>query len=181
MYLFAILFLPGTFIHEISHFLAALFLLVPVGKLKLIPEFKEDGEGIDLGSVSIAKTDPLRRFLIGVAPFTFGIFLIFAILFLITTDRFVTSWWGNVLAGILIFETANSMFVSKKDLDGAAILLIFIVIAIGFLYVWDVKVLVNPADLALCKSVTEILKKASIFFLVPIFIDTVVLLTLKRI
>ena len=57
MYIFAILFLPGTFIHEISHFLAALFLLVPVGEFELIPKFKEGGGGVDLGSVAIAKTD----------------------------------------------------------------------------------------------------------------------------
>src|SRR3989344_5460758 len=80
MYLFAILFLPGTFIHEISHFLAALFLLVPVGNLELIPKFKEEGGGVDLGSVAIGKTDPIRRFLIGVAPFVFGLFIIFVLL-----------------------------------------------------------------------------------------------------
>ena len=91
MYLFAILFLPGTFIHEISHFLAALFLLVPVGKLELIPRFKEEGGGVDLGSVAIAKTDPVRRFLIGIAPVVFGLSIIFILLYLVTMISSVCS------------------------------------------------------------------------------------------
>ena len=37
-WLMAILFLPGTLIHELAHFLMATVLLVPVGKLELMPE-----------------------------------------------------------------------------------------------------------------------------------------------
>ena len=66
MYVLAILFLPGTFIHEVAHFLTALVLLVPVGQPEFLPEAIE-GNKIKLGSVPIAKTDPLRRFLIGIA------------------------------------------------------------------------------------------------------------------
>src|SRR3989344_2067310 len=180
MYIFAILFLPGTFIHEISHFLAALFLLVPVGEFELIPKFKEGGGGVDLGSVAIAKTDPVRRFLIGVAPFVFGILIIFTILFLISGDRFIAAWWGNILAGILIFEVANSMFASKKDLEGALILVIFILFVIAFLYILGIRIPINLTDFTISSSTLEIIKNANIFLLVPIMIDTVVLLLFEK-
>src|SRR3990172_2227398 len=103
MYLFAVVYLPGTFIHEISHFLAALFLLVPVGELHLIPRFKEEGGGMDLGSVAIAKTDPIRRFLIGVAPFMFGILIIFSLLYFVLMNRIISTVWEYALVGIVIF------------------------------------------------------------------------------
>ena len=64
------IFLPGTFIHEISHLLAALFLLVPVGRINLLAEAEE--EGIKLGSVQIGKTDFIRASIIGLAPLLVG-------------------------------------------------------------------------------------------------------------
>src|SRR3989344_6551826 len=179
MYLFAIVYLPGTFIHEISHFLAALFLLVPVGELELLPKFKEEGGGVDLGSVGIGKTDPVRRFLIGVAPFIFGILIIFTILYLILTDRFSDVWWGNILAGILIFEVANSMFASKKDMEGALVLFLFSLFVIAFLFVLGIRIPVNLTDLSFSESAIELLKNANVFFLAPIVIDALVLFVLK--
>jgi len=177
LWLFALLFLPGTFIHEISHFLAALFLLVPVGELKLTPNFKESG--VDLGSVAIAKTDPLRRFLIGVAPFLSGLSIIFTILFLISTKQFINVWWNNILAAFLIFEVANSMFASKKDLEGALILLTFIIFVLAFLYLIGFRISLNLSNF-FSGSTKEILKSANWFLLVPIGMDVFLLMLLKR-
>jgi hypothetical protein len=184
MYLFAILFLPGTFIHEISHFMAALFLLVPVGKLELIPKFKEEGGGVDLGSVAIAKTDPVRRFLIGVAPFIFGIVIIFTILYLVSTGKFIEIWWGKILAGILIFEIANSMFASKKDLEGAVVLFAFLIVIAIFvsllIYFFGISIHIDISGFRLGRSTQEILRNANLFLLVPIVIDSMVLILFKR-
>ena len=63
--LFSILFFPGTLIHELAHWLMAKLLFVPTSSMEFIPQIQ--GGSIKLGSVSIAKTDPLRRLLIGVA------------------------------------------------------------------------------------------------------------------
>ena len=43
MTIFAILFLPGVLIHELSHYGMARLLNVPVGKLSLIPQPLPDG------------------------------------------------------------------------------------------------------------------------------------------
>lgn len=87
--LYSLVFLPGTFIHEVSHFLVSLFLLVPVGQMNLIP--KLEGEKLELGSVPTAKTDIIRGTLIGIAPLIFGVALIF---FLISYFGELNAWNG---------------------------------------------------------------------------------------
>lgn len=179
IYLYSALFLPGTFIHEISHFLAALFLLVPVGKLELLPNIEKDG-GFKLGSVAIAKTDPLRRFLIGVAPLIFGLSIIFSLTYFASTGGIINTWWGNVLTGILIFQVANSMFASKKDLEGAIYLIIIIAFIIILFLIIGVRIPVNISDYSLCNKSTEILKNAGLFLSIPIIIDTTVLFIFRK-
>src|SRR4030042_3650270 len=179
MYLFAVLFLPGTFIHEASHFLTALFLLVPVGKLEFFPKQKDEG-GVNLGSVAIAKTDPLRRFLIGVGPLIFGLTIIFSTIYLVSTNQFIKEWWGNILAGIIIFQIANSMFSSKKDLEGAIILFVLLFIIIIILILLGVNIPNSLSGVTFSPKTLEIIKKANFFLLVPIVIDAVVFQLLER-
>ena len=179
MYLFAALFLPGTFIHEISHFLAALLLLVPVGKLELFPKIKDDGEGVDLGSVAIAKTDPVRRFLIGVAPLIFGILIIFSMVYLVLMMHATMVSWKYLLAGFFIFEIANSMFASKKDLEGALQLLVLTIFMGIIIYVLGVRFQLPLSNKLLAESITGIFKLADIYLLTPIVIDSIILVILK--
>jgi len=63
--------LPGIALHELSHWLVAVLLRVPVGKFSLWPKKKRGGQ-IRLGSVSVGASDPLRASLIGVAPLVMG-------------------------------------------------------------------------------------------------------------
>ena len=180
MYLYATLFLPGTFIHEMSHFLVALVLLVPVGKLELVPRVEEEEKGYELGSVAIAKTDPVRRFLIGFAPLIFGLLIIFTILYFVSVNRFIDTWWGNILAAILIFEVGNSMFASKKDLEGTLVLFIFILFIIAFLYLLGVETPINLEEVIYSESFQHVLKLANIFLLIPIMIDASLLHAIKE-
>ncbi|HKC14513.1 MAG TPA: hypothetical protein VKC89_00935, partial [Patescibacteria group bacterium] len=48
------LFLPGVIVHELSHYLLASLLFVPVGDIEFMPQRRE-GE-LKLGSVSIGQT-----------------------------------------------------------------------------------------------------------------------------
>lgn len=172
VYLFAMVFLPGTFIHEISHFLAALFLLVPVGKFELLPKIEEEGS-FKLGSVSIAKTDPLRRFLIGVAPLVFGLSVILGLLYYVLMIRIISTWWEYLLLGFIIFQVANSMFASKKDLEGALVLFIFIVFVIVLLLILGVRIPIDWVSLSFNKKIEDFLINANLFLLIPIVIDSV--------
>lgn len=69
--LFSMLFFPGVFLHELSHFLMAKVLGVRTGKFSLIPKPLDTGH-LQLGYVETEKTDILRDSLIGLAPIITG-------------------------------------------------------------------------------------------------------------
>ncbi len=69
--LFSLLFFPGVFLHEASHFLMARALGVHTGRFSLIPRPLEDGR-LQLGYVETAKADLLRDAMIGIAPLLSG-------------------------------------------------------------------------------------------------------------
>jgi hypothetical protein len=73
--IFAFIFLPGVFLHELSHFLMAKLLLVQTGKFSLIPETQADGR-LRLGYVETASGGFIRDSLIGAAPLVTGSLLV---------------------------------------------------------------------------------------------------------
>jgi hypothetical protein len=71
MWIFWVLFLPGTFLHELSHWLTATLLGVKTGRFSLWPKPKK-GRHLQMGAVQIDVADPFRHSLIGLAPLIFG-------------------------------------------------------------------------------------------------------------
>jgi hypothetical protein len=69
--IFSILFLPGVFLHELSHFVMAKILRVRTGKASLIPKSMSNGH-LQMGYVETAQTDIIRDSLIGIAPLVAG-------------------------------------------------------------------------------------------------------------
>jgi hypothetical protein len=69
--IFALIFIPGVFLHELSHFLMARLLWVPTGRFSLIPTPLPDGR-LQMGYVETAETDFVRDSLVGAAPILFG-------------------------------------------------------------------------------------------------------------
>ena len=65
------LFLPGVFLHELSHYLMAKILGVRTGNFSIFPQSLPDGR-LQLGYVETAKSDVLRDSLIGAAPLIVG-------------------------------------------------------------------------------------------------------------
>lgn len=69
--LYALLTLPGFFLHEAAHLLAALALGVPVRHVTFIP--RPDPEGLSLAaSVEVIPRGPLRMAAVALAPFLMG-------------------------------------------------------------------------------------------------------------
>lgn len=68
---FALLFFPGVFLHESSHYLMAKLLRVPTHGFSMIPGAAEDGK-LRLGHVLVAQADMLRDAMIGAAPLIAG-------------------------------------------------------------------------------------------------------------
>jgi hypothetical protein len=69
--IFSILFLPGVFLHELSHYAMARLLGVPVGRFSIIPQPLPEGR-LRMGYVETASTDFVRDALIGAAPLITG-------------------------------------------------------------------------------------------------------------
>lgn len=182
VHILAIIFLPGTIIHELAHLLFAGVMLVPVGEMSILPEIEE--KGVKLGSVQIGHTDPFRRTIVGVAPVLLGMILIFSVFLLVKIG--VAPWWQVALALYLLFEIGNTMFSSKKDIEGSMIFLILI-LALS-LAITIAIYLINPIllqnFLAYLNNLNldfavKFFKQATIYLLVPVMLDlSVILITI---
>lgn len=179
IYSLAFLFLPGTAIHEVAHYLMAHLVFVPAGKLELMP--KLDEHGVKLGSVAIARTDPVRRALIGVAPFLFGTAIILITLFYAVTDNTKSNPWLLLLAGYIVFEIGNTMFSSRKDMEGTLELLIALLVIGVLLYFVGFRLPAYDYNTSFSESVINLFQTGSIFLTIPLFIDVVVIIVLKLI
>jgi hypothetical protein len=71
MGIFSMLFLPGVFLHELSHFVVAKLLRVRTGGFSIFPKSLPDGR-LQLGYVETARSDVIRDSLIGAAPLIVG-------------------------------------------------------------------------------------------------------------
>jgi len=69
--LFSLIFLPGVFLHESSHFLMAKILRVYTGRFSIFPQETVEGR-LQLGYVEIGAADHFRSSLIGAAPLLAG-------------------------------------------------------------------------------------------------------------
>lgn len=134
IYLMSILFLPGTLIHELAHGFMATLLFVPVGKMELLPKLV--GNNLKLGSIEIERTDPVRRLLIGAGPFIFGVFILLGIFLYGARADLFTNQLFIIIAGYAVFEIGNTMFSSKKDMEGALELILAVLAIVLILYFW---------------------------------------------
>lgn len=163
--LISFIFLPGIIIHELSHFLAASLLFVPTGEIEFMP--KVEGQSIKLGSVAIGRSDPIRRFLIGVAPVILGILVISVVLSF--TKTYTSPLFLNFLLFYTLFVIGNTMFSSKKDMEGALVLLISISVILGTSYYSGARL---PQEFfANVSSKGEILRQIDLFLPVVIGLD----------
>jgi len=131
IHLLSWLFLPGTIIHELSHMLIAEVLRVKTGQFNFTPQITSEEKRIRVGSLQVAKTDPIRRTLIGLAPAIVGLVIIFyltnSLLFPLTSQLTIKQFSNSAINQFLLlavycyslFIISNTMFSSKKDLEAA--------------------------------------------------------------
>ncbi len=170
----AFLFFPGTVIHELSHAIMAGLLGVRVGAMEFIPVI--EGDRVKLGSVQVAHTDFVRRFFIGAAPFFTGTLLILGLLYYAASNQLFDNVWITLLIGYAVFEIGNTMFSSKKDMEGAMELLITIAVVTIIIYLLGVRIPAANLDNFFANIlVQDILQKGSLFLLVPIVLDLAVI------
>jgi len=185
------LLLPGIFLHEFSHILAAELLQVPTGHLSLKPQFKNNQ--LKLGSAQIAQTDPIRLTLIGTAPFFSGTLTLWLLLKFGLNLNLSTITFSNLipqfifsiqqLAPItllitfyLLFAITNTMFSSPTDLQAAGFPLILIIILLITLNFTSLTLPINSLNLF-----QNFLFSLSLVFSITLIINIIILLFLKLI
>ncbi len=112
---YSLIFLPGTILHELSHWIVAEILQVRTGEITILPDFEGKGESQRLGSVATARSDPFRGFLIGVAPFISGLLSLIILGRLLEIGWGVYAFWQITLLIYGIMVIGNSMMISKED------------------------------------------------------------------
>ncbi len=144
VWIFWVMFLPGTLLHEVSHWLTARLLGVRTGKFSLWPKLKKGGE-LQMGAVQVDVADPFRHSLIGLAPLIFGTIAVLIIgqgwlglgqigLAIATGD--LESIWQAIRQMLtvpdvwlwlyLIFAIANAMLPSASDREAWRTTLIYL-------------------------------------------------------
>lgn len=112
--LFSILFFPGIFLHEASHFLMAKLLGVRTGKFSLLPATLPDGR-LQMGYVETQTSDIFRDSLIGLAPLIAGsLFIAYAGLtrlsFGMLLDLLANGQYELFFKGLGILPQVNDFF-----------------------------------------------------------------------
>lgn len=166
----SLLFLPGVIVHELSHLLAAGILFVRVGEIEFRPKVTD--AGIKLGSVAIAKTDPVRRAIIGFAPIGVGLLIIFGLMYFQSP---FSSFWGVPITFYLLFVISNTMFSSSADMEGALELLVVFLVIFGAFYLVGFRLPTFFIKSLSSKEFVDLIQKSSMFLLAPIIIDLAIL------
>lgn len=191
--MYSFIFLPGVVIHEVSHFLVAALLAVPTGEVSIFPKADQlQNQEVTLGSVKIAKSDPIRSSIIGFAPFISGctiLFLIYNLTFpeLSQQDSF-TQAIGWIIGHSVIFTlpltwfwlymllaVSNTMFMSKSDMKAWPMLIFILSIVAG---VVTISGKMNWFILKLAPIVIRLANTLTSSFLFAVFIDLVVVIIL---
>jgi hypothetical protein len=108
--IFALIFFPGVFLHELSHFVMAKLLGVQTGKFSLIPQAQPNGK-LRLGYVETASGGFIRDALVGAAPLVTGsLFVAYAAIYryhlLPLWDFIRLAQWDGFWAGLAAVPTA---------------------------------------------------------------------------
>jgi len=178
IYILSVIFLPGTLIHELAHAISAGVMFVHVGTIELMPQITE--RGVKLGSVEIAKTDAIRRSLIGVAPVIVGLIFIITSLYLLTARYSLQDLpiWAWIAALYILLVVSNTMFSSRKDIEG--VLEVFVIFAAIFIacYLLGFYQPFWLIDKFLILHL-DFIKKVILLLLIPLGLDLLVYLLFK--
>ena len=171
VWIIALTFLPGTILHELSHFLMAIILRVPTGNISIFPTIEKNGE-VKAGHIVVATSDPFRLSLIGLAPMISGLAVVYLIGIYLIGD-----WGGRAIIGIVaLFQITSSMFSSKRDLKSFVIVspVLLLLLLAGHLSGLSIE-----ANQRFIDSVSSYLAKLNIYLSIAAALDLLVYLFLS--
>lgn len=200
VWFFWVLFLPGTLLHELSHWLVAILLGVRASRFSLWPTVKKRGE-LQMGAVQVDASDPFRHSLIGLAPLLFGTVAVL----LIGQGELELGQLGQSLGSgdletigqaiartlavpdvwlwlYLLFAIANAMLPSASDRESWRTVFIYLALALALAIGFGLNPTLSPQVQAFGRAVLTYLVTAfaitvavDIFFILLIFVVEVIL------
>ena len=164
VWLWSVIFLPGTIIHEMSHLFAAAITGTKIGKVEIFPELPRSGIGaqfdqqkksVHLGYVQTQELGLFRGFIVGSAPFLMGLGLLVWLASTIKITVLIASLDPSTSLGMterilpflqlyLFFTVANSLFLSWVDFKHALPLVIIVVILGAIFYAIGIQPILTP-------------------------------------
>lgn len=173
--LISVFFLPGTVIHEMSHFFMATVLMLRVRGMAIFPIFEK--EHIKLGSVLYEKKDVVRGILVGIAPLLVGL-LVF---FLVDAAKIFPSpnLLINLVIGYFIFTVSSTMFSSKQDLIDIIFIIPLGIIVSGAVYIFNIRMDQILGNERIISSFDSFAKKTNSFLLYSLIINVSLIIFFK--
>src|SRR5450759_5247593 len=174
---FYLLLAPGTIVHELSHTVASFVLLVPVREVHLFRLRHEPDGTVQLGEVVNANADPIRNFLIAMAPlFGASVLIYFLSVWLLPKNE---SWEMLQRSGwiylflVIVFFIALGLSPSRQDFKALPAFLITVALLwmVGYFIGWMISKKVNLSSTAV--TVEKALRTANtclIFVLVVVVV-----------
>lgn len=184
-WLFWVLFLPGTFLHEISHWLTARLLGVRTGKFSLWPKPKRKGV-LQMGAVQVEVSDPFRHSLIGVAPLIFGSAAVFLLGYWLDLEQVAIAFssgnpetmWRAITDMLLIpdiwlwlyliFAISNAMLPSASDRESWWSVVLYLCLGLILVIVFDLNPTLSPGFQSIGLAILTSLFSA---FIITIAVD----------
>lgn len=175
--LVSIFFLPGTIVHELSHFFMAMILFLNVREIHIFPKW--EGNHIKLGRVIYEKKDFLRGIMVGIAPIITG----FIFLFSVSTLKIFPS--QNLLLNILIIYSilviTSTMFSSKQDLvDIVFILPVFLIVG-AVIYIFNIDLSYFYKNQQFVTKLSDILLRINWYLFLSLSLHIIFIVVLKLI
>ena len=191
MGIFSMLFLPGVFLHELSHYLMAKILGVRTGNFSIFPQSLPDGR-LQLGYVETAKSDPVRDSLIGAAPLIIGtVFVAYVAIYRLEMrvlwDVFrngqLDLFWLGIRAlpqvrdffvwFYLVFAVSSTMLPSQSDRHAWLELVIYVGVLLGVVLLFGAGpwVLSNIAP-----RLSNFLSSVAVIFGLSVFVHVLLIL-----
>lgn len=177
IHVLAIIFFPGVFVHELSHYLAAKFLFINTGKISFFP--KKEGDYVKLGSVSIERSNFVKEFLVALAPLISGISLILLLVFLLLQDFQAFDILKIVFSIILIFLISNTMYTSRRDMQAALPFLVTVLTLGIILIILNFRFPVINYSQIPSIDLNRIFYMGSLYLGIPILIDLIIILVFR--
>ncbi|RME99978.1 MAG: hypothetical protein D6768_13880 [Chloroflexi bacterium] len=193
VWVFWVFFLPGTLLHELSHWVTAKLLHVKTRGFSVWPKQKRSGE-LQMGAVQVEVSDPFRHAIIGVAPLIFGSVAVLLIGYgwlglervgAALLDGYLDEIWRELVSLLavpdvwlwfyLIFAISNAMLPSASDREAWRTVVIYLALAL----LLALGLGVNPRIPAALQDVgLTIITYLLVAFTITIVVDLIVIVLL---